>query len=82
MERKRKLRKYEELWIKIKGLIRSISKNYHDKKYMKIKFNWDDKLPLNKIIEICIMAIFVRAIFQENNFYEKFSKMNVSIYYE
>ena len=28
------------------------------------------------------MAIFVRAIFQENNFYEKFSKMNVSIYYE
>ena len=49
---------------------------------MKIKFNWDDKLPLNKIIEICIMAIFVRAIFQENNFYEKFSKMNVSIYYE
>ena len=33
---------------------------------MKIKFNWDDELPLNKTIEIGSMIIVVRAVFQEN----------------
>ena len=39
-----------ELWIKIRDLIRSITKNSdnYDEKYMKIKFNSDDELPLNK----------------------------------
>ena len=36
---------------------------------MKIKFNADDELPLNKTIEIPIMAIVVRAIFLEKNKY-------------
>ena len=36
---------------------------------MKIKFNLDDELPLNKTIEIPSMAIVVRAIFYENNKY-------------
>ena len=34
---------------------------------MKIKFNSDEKLPLNKMIEIPTMAIVVRAIFYDNN---------------
>ena len=40
-ESKEKIEKYEELWIKIRYLIRSITKNSddYDKKYMKIKFN-------------------------------------------
>ena len=38
---------------------------------MKIKFNSDDKLPLNKMIEIPSMIIVVRAIVLENN--KKFS---------
>ena len=33
---------------------------------MKIKFNSDDKLPLNKTIEIPSMIIVVRAVFHEN----------------
>ena len=44
------LKKYEELWNKIRDLIKSIinnSDNYH-KKYMKIKFNSDDDLPYAK----------------------------------
>ena len=43
------MKKYEELWSKIKDLICSVTKNsdYHDEKYMKIKFNSDDVLPLN-----------------------------------
>ena len=34
---------------------------------MKIKFNSDDELPLNKTMEILSMTIFVRAIFYENS---------------
>ena len=36
---------------------------------MKIKFDSDDELPLNKIVEIPTIAIAVRAIFLENNKY-------------
>ena len=36
---------------------------------MKIKFNSDDELPLNKMIEIPTMTIVVRAVFHENNEY-------------
>ena len=68
-ESKEKIKKYEELWSKIKDLIRSITKNSDDynEKYMKIKFNSNEELPLNKTIEIPSMIIFVRAIFFENN---------------
>ena len=34
---------------------------------MKIKFNSDDELPLNKTIEIPSMVIVVKAVFYENN---------------
>ena len=70
-ESKEKTKKYEELWSKIKDLIRLITKttNDYDKKYMKIKFNSDDELLLNKIIEIPSMIIVVRAVFLENDKY-------------
>ena len=68
-ESKEKIKRYEELWSKPRDLIRSITKNsdYYNEKYMKIKFNSDEKLPLNKMIEIPTMAIVVRAIFYDNN---------------
>ena len=52
-ESKEKIKKYEELWSNIKDLIRSITKNSddYDEKYMKIKFNSDDVIALNKTIE-------------------------------
>ena len=42
-ESKEKIKKYEELWIKIRDLIRSINKNSDDynEKIMKIKLNSD-----------------------------------------
>ena len=60
-ESKEKIKKYGELWSKIRDLIRSIAKNLddYDEKYMKIKFNSDDQLALNKMIEIPIMTIVV-----------------------
>ena len=74
MKAKKKLKRYGELWSKIRDLIRSINKNSndYDKKYMKIKFNSNDELPLNKTIDIPIMTIIVRAIFLRNNkFYQQ-----------
>ena len=59
-----KKRKYGELWIKIGDLIRLITKSldYYDEKYMKIKFDSDDELPLNKTIEMSTMTIVVRTV--------------------
>ena len=59
------------MWIKIRNLNRSVTKNSddNDENYTKIKFNSDDKLPLNKMIEISSVIIVVRAAFHENNQY-------------
>ena len=67
-ENNEKIKQYEELWIKSRDLIRSITKNsdVYDEKYMKIKFDLDDELPLNKAIEIPSMTIDVRAVFHES----------------
>ena len=71
MKAKKKQKKYGELLTKIRDLIRLITENSddYDGKYMKIKFNSDDELPLNKTIEIRTMTIVVRAVFHENNKY-------------
>ena len=44
-ENKQKIKKYEELWIKVRDLIRSVTKSLddYDKICMKIKFNLDDE---------------------------------------
>ena len=70
-ESKEIIKKYEELWSKIRDLIRSITKksDHYDQKYMKIKFDSDNDLPLIKMIEIHNVTIVVRDIFYENNKY-------------
>ena len=55
--------------MKVRDLIRSITKNSDDKNYIKIKFNSDDELPQNKMKEVPSMTIVVRAVFHENNEY-------------
>ena len=64
-ESKEMKKKYEELWSKIRDLIGSITKDSDDynENYIKIKYNLDDKLPLNKVIEIHSMIIVVRVAF-------------------
>ena len=59
------IKKYEEPWSNIRDLIWSITKNSDDcdEKYMKIKFNSHDDLPLNKTTEIPSIVIVVRTIF-------------------
>ena len=66
-ESKEKIKKHKELWIKIRELIRSITKNLddYDKNYVKIKFNLDDELPLNKMK----ILFKILLVFHENNKY-------------
>ena len=70
-ESKKKIKKHEELWSKIRYLICSITKNLddYDEKYTKIKLNSDEELPLNKTIEFTTITIAFRAVFHENNTY-------------
>ena len=65
------IKHYEELWNKIRDIIRLITRNsdHYGEKYMKIKFNSDQELPLNKTIETPSLIIVVRAVFHENNKY-------------
>ena len=82
-ESKEIIKKYKELWSKMKDLIRSIIKSSDDyeKKNMKtIKFNSDDKLSVNKTIEIPSMIIVVRVVFYENNRYYLQVFLNESLY--
>ena len=59
------------MWSKIIDFTRSITKDSDDldEKYMKIKFDQDDDLPLNKMIEIYDVTIAVRAVFHEDKKY-------------
>ena len=41
----------------------------YDKKYMKIKFNSHDNLPLNKILKLHNLTIVVRSVFEEHKLY-------------
>ena len=44
-----------------------ISHEYdYEKDYMKIKFNSDDNLPLNKLIKFHNMTITIRFVFEED----------------
>ena len=68
-ENKELLRKYADLWNGIKNKIEAINdigENNYEKDYMKIKFNSDDDLPLNKPVKFYAMTIIIRSVFEEN----------------
>ena len=68
-ETRRNIPKWDVTSVKIRYLIRSVTKKSddYDEKYIKIKFDTDDKLSLNKTIKIPIIIIVIRAVFHENN---------------
>ena len=65
------LTKYTELWDGIKNLIDKINDKpgEYGKDFMKIKFNSDDNLSLNKILRLHNLTIVARSVFQEDNNY-------------
>ena len=69
MIKSKTLKKYTELWDKTEGLIKSITNTSgdYDEMYVKIKFNSDDNLPLNKISKLHNNLITVaRSVVQED----------------
>ena len=68
-ENKEVLKKYNEVWDGIKNEIETINgskTSEYDKDFMKIKFNSDDNLPLNKTLKLYNMTIIIRSIFEEH----------------
>ena len=65
------LERYTELWDRIKNLIEKLNDKpgVYEKEFMKIKFNPDNNLPLNKILRLYNLTIIVRSVFQEDNKY-------------
>ena len=66
-ENKEVLKKYAEVWDGIKNKIKVINggdENDYEKDYMKIKFDSDDDLPLNKTLKSHEMTIIIRSVFE------------------
>ena len=65
-ENKELLKKFNDILNGIMGKIKEISNNEcdYEKDYMKIKFNSDDDLPLNK--ELKFHNITIRSVFEED----------------
>ena len=66
------LKKYAEVWSGIKDEIEKINNGKikeYEKDYMKIKFNSDDNLPLNKQLKLLSVTIIVRSAFKEDGKY-------------
>ena len=67
-ENKELLKKYNDVWNGIKDKIKEVSSGEcdYEKDYMKIKFNSDDDLPLNKPLKFHNMTITIRSVFEED----------------
>ena len=79
-ENKEVLKKYFGIWNRIKNKIKAINGDecVYGKDYMKIKFNSDDNLPLNKLLKFHLMTIIVRCIFSEDDkLYPQLFKMTL-----
>ena len=66
-ENKEILKKYSDFWNGIKNKIEEINVGEcdYEKDFMKIKFNSDDDLPLNKP-PFHMMTIIIRSVFEED----------------
>ena len=66
-ENKELLKNYNDVFNGIRDKIKEINnKCDYEKDYMKIKFNSDDDLPLNKSLKFRLMTITIRHVFEED----------------
>ena len=68
-----KTKKYTELWNGIKNEIETtngVKNGEYGKDFMKIKFDTDDNLPLDKKLKLQMLAIIVTSVFEiDDKFY-------------
>ena len=78
------LKIYAEVCSGIKDKIEQINngklEEYEKEDYMKIKFNSDDKLSLNKQLKCLSVTIFVRSVFEEDGKYYPQVFLNECLY--
>ena len=68
-ENKELLKKYSDVFNGVKNEVKTINggkENDYEKDYMKIKFNSDNDLPLNKPLKFHNMTITIRSVFEED----------------
>ena len=66
------MRKYTELSDEIKYLIQAINvgeADEYDKEFMKIGFESDDNLSLNKTLKLHMLTLVVKSVFEEDGKY-------------
>ena len=68
-ENKELLKKYNDVFSGIINKMKKVNgdKCDYEKDYMKIKFNLDNDLPLNKQLKFHNMAITIRSVFEEDS---------------
>ena len=67
-ENKELLKKYNDVFNGIRNKIKEINNECdYEKDYLKIKFNSDDDLPLNKFLIFRLMTVTVRYVFEEDS---------------
>ena len=68
-ENKKLLERYDDVFNGIMDKIKKIDDDWleYAKDYMKIRFNSDDNLPLNKPLKFYQMTITIRCVFSEDN---------------
>ena len=69
MKIKSYLKKYNDVFNGIIGKIKKLSNDKcdYEKDYLKIKFNSDDNLPLNKPLTFRNITITIRSVFEEDS---------------
>ena len=67
-ENKELLKKHNDVLNGIRDKIKEINSDHcgYERDYMKIKFNSDDNLPLNKSLKFHNMTITIRSVFKED----------------
>ena len=67
-ENKELIKKYNDVFNGIRDKIKEINSDGcdYEKDYMKIKFNSDDDLPLNKPLKLHLMTVTIRSVFEED----------------
>ena len=67
-ENKELLKKYNDVFNGIRDKIKEVCSDEcdYEKDYMKIKFNSNDDLPLNKPLKFHLMTITIRSVFEED----------------
>ena len=77
------LKKYSEVWSGIKYFIEKINDSKlgeYNKDYMKIKFNSDDNIPLNKQLNFLSLTVIIRNIFEKDGKYYPYMFLDGCLY--